>query len=578
MKYMLTAGLCAALFLLAGCTGGPRTSITPTGELEARILRNYDKMETERYQPQNVFLDSSTDQGWPGDTEGRTILALVRDAQSSGRAPKFLDEMIRLIPERLNAKGYIGPIYEGKKNEQQLSGHGWFLRGLCEYYKWKKDPAVLDLIKGITYQLFMVNPEDYAAYPIDPKDRTQDVGEAIGSNDKTIGNWILSTDVGCIFIATDGLIEANELLHDPAIDKVINDVIGKFLVFDPVGIRAQAHATLTGCRALLRYCFAKDNPAYLHRVEEIWTLYKQYCMTENYENYNWFCRYNSHSEPCAIVDSYMVAYQLWQLTGNAAYLDDAELIYYNGICHTQHDHGGFGLDNNPGRALRTAELTVNRDEVYWCCTMRGAEGFWSVLNSSYDIRDGRIYVPFYYGSTLTFGEDAYLTQEASYPFGDEVVFTLHAAKPQALALRIPAWAELQEISLNGEKADYKVENGFAMPDKALQPEGRLTLKFGLTVRTEPAINSQNTRAGQFRVCYGPFVLGLDPAAAMPAEDNAGSDMESEATDALTTTDRFTVKPGPVVEVEGKNIVLRPLYHLMDPAVKTGPDYRRQILF
>ena len=560
MKTTFTTLFLAATLLCGGCTDNRETAVIANGELKERIERNFDKLETPRYQPQNVFLDETTDQGWPGDTEGRTILALVRDAQSSGREPVYLDEMVHLIPQRVNERGYFGPIYEGKKNEQQLSGHGWLLRGLCEYYKWKDDKFVLDIIKGVVYNLFMPVSEDYAAYPVDPDERTKDVGEAIGSNDKTIGNWILSTDVGCIFIATDGLIEANEILQDPEIDKVINDVIGKFLSFDPVGIRAQAHATLTGCRALLRYCFKNQNDEYLNRVEEVWALYKEYGMTENYENYNWFCRYSAHSEPCAIVDSYIVAYQLWQLTGKPEYLDDAEQIYYNGICHTQHDHGGFGLDTNPGLAVNSDELKVNRDEVYWCCTMRGAEGFWYALNSSYEVKDGKVYVPFYYCSTLKLGEGQTIEQSSTYPFGTSVTFIVNTVKPTVLALRTPSWMENLEIKVNGENVVYTVEGGFATPEKKLMGGDVLTMDFSMQPVMMDPVNRYNTQEGKFRICYGPLVLGCD------------REVEISRDDEIVKQDDMTFT------VSGKDITLGPIYHLMDPQVKVGPDYHRQILF
>ena len=130
-------------------------SVTIGGELSERINRNFDRMETELYQPEQVYWTEEESGGWPADKEGRTILALVLDARASHRAPKYLDELITLLPEHLNAKGYLGSIHEGQVDEQQLSGHGWLLRGLCEYYAWKQDPKVLDMAKTIVDSLFL---------------------------------------------------------------------------------------------------------------------------------------------------------------------------------------------------------------------------------------------------------------------------------------------------------------------------------------------------------------------------------------------------------------------------------------
>lgn len=78
----------------------------------------------------------------PAIKEGRTILGLVLDAQATHRTSLYLDEMIKLMPQKMNKKGYLGPIEENLIDEQQLSGHGWLLRGRSRYYLWKKDPQV----------------------------------------------------------------------------------------------------------------------------------------------------------------------------------------------------------------------------------------------------------------------------------------------------------------------------------------------------------------------------------------------------------------------------------------------------
>ena len=52
----------------------------------------------------------------------------------------------------------------------------------------------------------------------------------------------------------------------------------------------------------------------LPEVEKRFKLYVEEGSTENHMNYNWFGR-PTHTEPCAFIDAFMVAVQLWQLTG-----------------------------------------------------------------------------------------------------------------------------------------------------------------------------------------------------------------------------------------------------------------------
>ena len=56
----------------------PFQEITMQDELLKRSMKNYDRLESDLYQPRNIFSDSSPtiSLDWPGDFEGRTILAL----------------------------------------------------------------------------------------------------------------------------------------------------------------------------------------------------------------------------------------------------------------------------------------------------------------------------------------------------------------------------------------------------------------------------------------------------------------------------------------------------------------------
>jgi hypothetical protein len=63
------------------------------GELYTRIAKNYARLEETRFQPKFVFLNDEQSGNSPGDTEGRTILGLVMDAQVTGREPLYLEEI-----------------------------------------------------------------------------------------------------------------------------------------------------------------------------------------------------------------------------------------------------------------------------------------------------------------------------------------------------------------------------------------------------------------------------------------------------------------------------------------------------
>ena len=110
--------------------------IEVAGDLAQRASQNYDRLESDIYQPPLVF-ESGSVKVWPGDWEGRTVLGLTLLSRSTHREARYLDEILRLYPAKMNGQGYFGPPLDPEAvDEQQLSGHGWVLRGLCEYYEW----------------------------------------------------------------------------------------------------------------------------------------------------------------------------------------------------------------------------------------------------------------------------------------------------------------------------------------------------------------------------------------------------------------------------------------------------------
>jgi len=475
------------------------TAVSLSGELGVRLARNFDRLEEDKYRPENVFLTMEQSWGWPGDTEGRTILALVMDSKTTGRTPRYLDAILARLPEKLNARGYMGPVFEGVVNEQQISGNGWMLRGLCEYWLWKKDSRALGWIRGIADGLFLPAADDFADYPVDPAARDKGKGGASGHTVGRIGRWELSTDIGCYVIGIDGLIQARQVLGDARYDRAIDNAIGRYLAIDQVAIKAQAHATLTGIRALLRF-----GDKYLAEAEERFRRYCGNCMTEAFANANWFMRFDQFTEPCAIVDSYMVALQLWDLTGKVAYLEMADKIYWNALCRAQRRNGGFGLENCPGKAAGTPELVVHEPEAHWCCTMRGAEGLASAAAYSARVRGNRVLLAQYHAGTheveTTAGRFKF-REETKYPFDGKVKVTVLEAPSSEMCLSFFAPSYLD--------TDLPRKDGFVDVRRVFRPGDAHCVEFRIKERSEPPQNANNLCAGWTRRFRGPLLLAKD---------------------------------------------------------------------
>ena len=101
-------------------------------------------------------------------------------------------------------------------------------------------------------------------------------------------------------------------------------------------------------------------------------------MTFTYQNLNWWCRPDTWTEPCAIVDSLMLALELYKATKDETYRKTAARIYHNGFSTLQRDNGGAGTDT-----LVTADspwdyLKARTYEAHFCCSMRLSEGLWYI--------------------------------------------------------------------------------------------------------------------------------------------------------------------------------------------------------
>lgn len=559
--------------ILCGCETKQNTPrISPVGfentifkgELNTRITKNYNRLEESRYQPESVFLTDEQSGNWPGDTEGRTILGLILDAQSSHRDPRYLQKIIELIPAHLNEKGYMGKVYQNLMDEQQLSGNGWMLRGLCEYYAWKKDGRVLSVIQSIVNNLFIPGKGYYASYPIAPEQRIKGVGDKSGSIQNTINNWQLSSDIGCVFIGMEGAIHAYQYVPSQELKDVIEEMINRFLKMDPITIQAQTHAFLTGCRGLIRYSELTHDESYVHEVVKRWDLYRNYGMTENYANYNWFRRYDTWTEPCAIVDSYLLSTQLWMHTQDINYLHDAERIYYNALCFAQRYNGGFGCDNCPGIHSKEDVLKVRADEAYWCCTMRGGEGLSCVAKYAAFKGNNRIHYFTSYHAGIYKMDDLSIEVKTDYPFSDIVNFRVKGAsdKKQKIRFVIPSGVNNTTIKINGKAYPFEEEKGFICFEDRLKENDEIEISFAREIQRVSTLNKENTNQKQIKISYGPLLFGYS------GEENID----------LKTTDQVRYSGNKTIEINDGKYVLTPIYHLCDSNILSGSGYKHQILF
>lgn len=482
-------------------------NINVRGDMQKRILRNFDRMESQRFQPiEDVGCFREAKYSWPGDMEGRTILSLALLQQAVDRKAIYLQKTLDMLPERFNDKGFFGKDFAPQCDEQQLSGHGWYLRGLCESYLDTRDPETKKKILHVIDNLVVPTKGKHKLYPIDPDKRDKEHGTYSGTVVDKQGLWRLSSDIGCDYIFMDGVIQAADILNRNDLYPIIDEMVNRFLEIDLVAIKAQTHATLTALRGLIRYAQLTGREDLVAETEERFNLYVAKGSTENHMNYNWFGR-PTHTEPCAFVDAFMVATQLWQMTGKTGYLEEAHKIYYNGICHAQHANGGFGLNECSGS--NDGFLKMKAPEAWWCCTMRGSEGLIRAAEYSFMHSGNTLILPFFNDAQIEFGDGTF-NVETEYPYEGTVAITVVEAPRKGIAISLfkPSWSGSAAVTLNDKSQDITEQDCFIIFDGRLRSGDTLVYTFPQQPYLVPTHN-ENTIAGYQKIYQGPLILAAE---------------------------------------------------------------------
>lgn len=483
----------------------PFSSIQVRGDLAYRIIKNYARLESGWYKPDMVFKADQA--GWPADWEGRTILALTMLAQVSGREPAYLQRILERLEERLNSRGYLGEVLPADVfDEQQFSGHNWLLRGLLEYAAWKQDTHAAQLADRIIENLYLPAAGYYAGYPTDPAVRER-TGSAAGSRTGALaGHWYLSTDIGCAFMALDGLSQYYERTSDARVKRLLEEMIAVFRQIDFVGASMQTHASLSAARGILRFYESTGDESFLRTAEELFALYCREGMTENYANDNWFDR-PGWTEPCAVIDSYMLASGLFDNTGDSRYLLIAQRIFYNAMGFAQRSNGGFGCDNCVGAQEPFVHPKEEYFEAYWCCTMRGGEGLARAAENMLRTDADTLYIlrP---GDADIELDGQRIRMRADFPRDTRISLEMEGeGRWKHVRLYLPETAEEVRIASGAGKtavSSLPAEDGIILP---FSSGCRTEITYSIPLRTEAPLRKRAKSFG-VKYQYGPLLLGV----------------------------------------------------------------------
>jgi len=250
----------------------------------------------------------------------------------------------------------------------------------------------------------------------------------------------------------------------------------------------------------------------------------------------------AYNETCAAVGNVLFNHRMFLRTGDAAFMDVAEVALLNGALVGVNIAGNRFFYVNPLEADGTTGFNHGAaGRAPWfntaCCPSNLARTIPQVTGMMYSFVGNEIYTAFYAGSDAVVpleSGDVSIRQETDYPFDGRVVLTINPERDQSfsLKLRIPGWARSDrfvpgdlyqyadttadgdgwQIRVNGAIEDVPLDKGFADIDRMWHPGDEVELTLPMDVRFNRAHDNVEADRGRVAVTRGPLVYcaeGID---------------------------------------------------------------------
>ena len=242
----------------------------------------------------------------------------------------------------------------------------------------------------------------------------------------------------------------------------------------------------------------------------------------------------TYDETCAAVGNVFFNYRMFLMSGDAKYLDVAEVALYNNVLAGVNLAGNRFFYVNPLETDGERKFnhgTAGRAEWFStaCCPSNLARLIPQVSGMIYSHAEDNIYCGFYIGSETSIpmaGGNVTLKQQTAYPFDGNISIEV---APQAdgeeftLWLRVPTWSgekfvpgELYNYAdendakvvarVNGRKVRSEVVNGFIPIRREWKAGDRVELEIPMPVRYSVADERVEADRGRTCITRGPLVF------------------------------------------------------------------------
>ncbi|MFR6332067.1 MAG: glycoside hydrolase family 127 protein [Eisenbergiella sp.] len=243
--------------------------------------------------------------------------------------------------------------------------------------------------------------------------------------------------------------------------------------------------------------------------------------------------YTAYNETCASIALALFCRRMWLMDADSRYADCAERALYNtALSGVSLSGDEFFYENpvsvNPGRnafnesrpdGLKEHLPILKRVKSFdcSCCPPNLLRMVGSIADYMYSVSGNIIYAHCYMEAEtelMLSDRPIRLKQMTSYPYEGDVTITTETDGRYTIAARIPGWCRKYDILVNGCKAEFRLEKGYAYVERDWKAGDSLQLKYSMETRLVEANPKVIDACGRAAVMYGPCVLcaeGMDHA-------------------------------------------------------------------
>ncbi len=238
---------------------------------------------------------------------------------------------------------------------------------------------------------------------------------------------------------------------------------------------------------------------------------------------------SAYAETCAAIANIYWNSRMFQLHGDAKYIDVLERTLYNGLLSGVSLSGDRFFYPNPLASMHQHQRSA------WfacaCCISNMTRFLPSVPGYVYGQNENSLYVNLFMANKanikLPVGE-VNITQHTEYPWKGAVKIDVQPAKPSqfTMHIRIPGWAKDAPVPsdlysyldkkdrkvnllLNGKPLTYKIEKGYAVITRKWTKGDLLTLELPMEIEKVIANAKVKDDIGRFTFQKGPIVYCLE---------------------------------------------------------------------